>query len=852
MQWDGASAVAAFSHGIAALAFGLLALGLLRRDWRKRPHARAIAAAALVTALWACCALLPSAASLRTGAVAVTEALRTASWLAVLLLLSGAGWRALAGAMLLPAVALAVAIHGDAAPLLEAALPLASSVLGMLLVEHLYRNAPQNTRWGIKFACLGMGALFAYDFYLYSDAMLMRHVNPDIWAARGIVNALSAPLLGIAISRGPAWTPVLQLSRQIMFHSAALLGAAMYLLAMAISAWYLRYVGGAWGALMQLACLGGAALLLTATLFSGAMRARLKLFISKHFYQGRYDYREEWQRVTRALADDAAGLSEHAIQAVAGLVESPAGLLWLRREEDIYQPTARWNWPLPQVEERADSPLCRLLAIRNWVVELPEWHRHPARYDDQQPPAWAMELWLVVPLMLDRSLFGFICLAPPRTNLQLNWEVRDVLKIAGSQAASYVGLSLAVAFGARCRTIGLDLSARKVASYRRGIDPAGEVSAAQFDAARWLELGIDPVSLAEADYIVVAVPTPVDDAHNPDFRALEAASQTVGRHMKTGAVVIYESTVYPGATEEVCIPILEQCSGLRWQRDFHVGFSPERINPGDQEHRLATIRKVVSGDDAVTLDRVAALYEGVVEAGVHRASSIKVAEAAKVIENTQRDLNIALMNELAVIFDRLDIDTLEVLQAAGTKWNFLPFRPGLVGGHCIGVDPYYLTHRAAKSGYHPEVILAGRRINDSMAKFVAEKTVKEMVRAGFKLKGCHVNVLGLTFKENCPDLRNSKVADLIRELQSYGLQVHVHDPVADADEAHHEYGVALEAWDDLPAAEALISAVAHRDLMLRPLHQMLGKVAAGGCFIDLKSQFDPAALRDSGLNVWRL
>ena len=425
----------------------------------------------------------------------------------------------------------------------------------------------------------------------------------------------------------------------------------------------------------------------------------------------------------------------------------------------------------------------------------------------------------------------------------------EVVAVVG---LGYVGLSLAVSFGTRRRTIGLDLSARKVASYRRGIDPGGEVSEQQFAAARWLEMGCDPVALAEADYIIVAVPTPVDSAHNPDFSALIGASQSVGRHMKPGAVVVYESTVYPGATEEICIPILEQCSGLAWQRDFHVGFSPERINPGDKEHTLTSIRKVVSGDDAATLDRVAALYEEVVEAGVHRASSIKVAEAAKVIENTQRDLNIALMNELAIIFDRLEIDTLEVLQAAGTKWNFLPFRPGLVGGHCIGVDPYYLTHKAEMLGYHPHVILAGRRINDGMAKFVAEKTVKEMVRAGFKLKGCKVNVLGLTFKENCPDLRNSKVADLIRELESYGLQVHVHDPVADADEALHEYGVKLESWDELPCAEALIAAVGHRELSARPLEQVRGKIVAAGCFIDLKSQFDDAALRRAGLSVWRL
>jgi UDP-N-acetyl-D-galactosamine dehydrogenase len=425
----------------------------------------------------------------------------------------------------------------------------------------------------------------------------------------------------------------------------------------------------------------------------------------------------------------------------------------------------------------------------------------------------------------------------------------EVVAVVG---LGYVGLSLAVSFGTRRRTIGVDLSARKVANYRLGIDPAGEVDSAQFAASRWLELGCDPAALSEADYIIVAVPTPVDSAHNPDFSALVSASQSVGRHMKAGAVVIYESTVYPGATEEICIPVLEQCSGLQWLRDFHVGFSPERINPGDKEHTLASIRKIVSGDDAETLERVAVLYEQVVDAGVHRASSIKVAEAAKVIENTQRDLNIALMNELAIIFDRLDIDTLEVLQAAGTKWNFLPFRPGLVGGHCIGVDPYYLTHKAEMLGYHPHVILAGRRINDDMAKFVAEKTVKQMVRAGFKLKGCRVNVLGLTFKENCPDLRNSKVADMIRELESYGLQVHVHDPVADADDAMHEYGVKLESWDELPCAEAMISAVAHRELAERPLRQMQDKIVPSGCFIDLKSQFDERALRESGLSVWRL
>ncbi len=425
----------------------------------------------------------------------------------------------------------------------------------------------------------------------------------------------------------------------------------------------------------------------------------------------------------------------------------------------------------------------------------------------------------------------------------------DVVAVVG---LGYVGLSLAVAFGTRQRTIGFDLSPHKVESYRRLIDPNGEVSTAQMLAAKWLSVGSDPADLALADYIIVAVPTPVDAAHSPDFTALAGASETVGRHMKRGAIVVFESTVYPGATEEICIPLLEKYSGMQWQVDFHVGFSPERINPGDKEHTLTSIRKVVSGDNEDTLDKLARLYENVIPAGVHRASSIKVAEAAKVIENTQRDLNIALMNELAIIFDRLGIDTLEVLQAAGTKWNFLPFRPGLVGGHCIGVDPYYLTHKAQMLGYHPDVILAGRRINDNMAKFVAEKTVKEMVRAGFKLKGGSVNVLGLTFKENCPDLRNSKVVDIIHELESYGLHVNVHDPVADAADAFLEYGVTLSTWDELPRAEAMITAVSHKQLMARSLDDFQSKLVPSGCFVDVKSAFDCAALREAGLNVWRL
>jgi len=416
----------------------------------------------------------------------------------------------------------------------------------------------------------------------------------------------------------------------------------------------------------------------------------------------------------------------------------------------------------------------------------------------------------------------------------------------------YVGLPLAVEFGRQRRTIGYDLSGSKVESYKRYVDPTGEVSVDDLRASSHLIVTADAAELSQADYIVVAVPTPVDLAHQPDFASLIGASETVGKHMKRGTVVIYESTVYPGATEEICIPVLEKYSGMKWKEDFSVGFSPERINPGDKQHTLTTILKVVAGDNEDTLEKIAKLYESIISAGVYRASSIKVAEAAKVIENTQRDLNIALMNELAIIFDRLGIDTLEVLQAAGTKWNFLPFRPGLVGGHCIGVDPYYLTHKAEMIGYIPQVILAGRRINDSMAKFIAEQTIKQIIKADINVRGARINVLGLSFKENCPDLRNSKVADLISELQSYGIEIHVHDPVADAEEARHEYGLNLESWEKLPCADAIIVAVSHREFLDRPLSDFQEKISDKGCFIDVKSQFDQAALQKAGINVWRL
>ena len=416
----------------------------------------------------------------------------------------------------------------------------------------------------------------------------------------------------------------------------------------------------------------------------------------------------------------------------------------------------------------------------------------------------------------------------------------------------YVGLPLAVAFGKRYKTIGFDLSTAKIDAYRNFIDPTGEVATAELRAATGLTVTTDPAALAAADFVVVAVPTPIDDAHQPDFGPLLGASEAVGRNLKRGAIVVFESTVYPGATEEICVPVIEKHAAMQWKRDFFVGYSPERINPGDKEHTLTRITKVVSGDTPETLARVAEIYGSVITAGVYRATSIKVAEAAKVIENTQRDLNIALMNELALIFHKIGIDTMEVLEAAGTKWNFLPFRPGLVGGHCIGVDPYYLTHKADRLGYHPQVILAGRRINDGMGKYIAEQTVKQMIRAGFPVKGGRVNVLGLTFKENCPDLRNSRVIDVVRELDSYGVTVHVHDPVADSAEALHEYGVTLTPWQALPRAHAIVAAVAHTEFKRRPIDDFVAGLEPGGLYVDVKSQADQAALRARGIDVWRL
>jgi len=420
----------------------------------------------------------------------------------------------------------------------------------------------------------------------------------------------------------------------------------------------------------------------------------------------------------------------------------------------------------------------------------------------------------------------------------------------------YVGLPVAAAFGRAClqgaAVLGFDIDAQRIAELRRGDDRTGEVSSDELAQAR-VEFSDRPDDLRRCDFFIVAVPTPVDVAHKPDLGPLLAASRTVGGVLKRGDIVVYESTVYPGATEEDCVPVLEEVSGLKHGVDFFCGYSPERINPGDREHRFEDIRKIVSGCDAATLDTVAGVYETVVRAGVHRASSIRVAEAAKVIENTQRDLNIALMNELSVIFARLGIDTAEVLAAAGSKWNFLPFRPGLVGGHCIGVDPYYLTYKAEQVGYIPQVILAGRRINDNMGRYVARNTVKLMLKNGLDVPRCRIGVLGVTFKENVPDTRNSKVVDLVRELQDHGAEVVLADPHADVRELAHDHGLSLGEVSPARPVDALVVAVAHREYRalgpgdLRALLRGPRPVLA-----DVKSLYDTAALQLQGVTVFRL
>ena len=416
----------------------------------------------------------------------------------------------------------------------------------------------------------------------------------------------------------------------------------------------------------------------------------------------------------------------------------------------------------------------------------------------------------------------------------------------------YVGLPLAVALSRYFKVVGYDLKAERIQELAAGRDRTLEVSNEALQNAS-VVFTDNPALLSECGVIIVAVPTPIDEFRIPDLAPLKGASLTVGRHMRKGVVVVYESTVYPGATEEVCVPILEEASGLRFVHDFSVGYSPERINPGDKVHTLESIVKVVSGSDPPTLDLLAAIYGKVVSAGIHKASGIKVAEAAKVIENTQRDLNIALMNELSMIFHRVGIDTLEVLEAAGTKWNFLPFRPGLVGGHCIGVDPYYLTFKAEALGYHPEMILAGRRINDNMGKYIAERTVKLLIGADRQVKGARVAVLGLTFKEDVPDLRNTRVVDIIGELSDYGIDVLVHDPMADAGEAFHYYGLTLSPLEDLAGVDAVVMAVAHSAYKSVGLGKLAAFCTNGrAIFVDVKGQMNPVEAEQLGIEYWRL
>lgn len=398
----------------------------------------------------------------------------------------------------------------------------------------------------------------------------------------------------------------------------------------------------------------------------------------------------------------------------------------------------------------------------------------------------------------------------------------------------YVGLPLAVEFGKKREVLGFDINERRISQLNAGHDSTLEVEDDELSLAKRLRFSSQPADLATANVYIVTVPTPIDEHKQPDLTPLRKASETIGRVLKKGDIVIYESTVYPGATEEECIPVLERVSGLRYQVDFHAGYSPERINPGDKTHRVSTIKKVTSGSSPEVADLVDALYGEIIVAGTHKAPSIRVAEAAKVIENTQRDVNIALINELALIFNRLGIDTQAVLEAAGTKWNFLPFRPGLVGGHCIGVDPYYLTHKAQAIGYHPEVILAGRRLNDSMGGYVASQLVKTMVKRGMVVQGARVLIMGLTFKENCPDIRNTRVVDIHQELEGYGVQVDTYDPWADAEEVQREYGLPLVAQPQMGAYDAIVLAVAHEQFREMGVQVLRGLGKARHVLYDLK------------------
>lgn len=428
-------------------------------------------------------------------------------------------------------------------------------------------------------------------------------------------------------------------------------------------------------------------------------------------------------------------------------------------------------------------------------------------------------------------------------------EKKEKLSLIG---LGYVGMPIAVAFAKKINVIGFDVNKAKIALYKNGVDPTHEVGDKAIQSTT-VDFTADETKLREAKFHIVAVPTPVNEDHTPDLTPVESASETLGRNLTRGSVVVFESTVYPGVTEDVCVPILERASGLKCGTDFKIGYSPERINPGDKTHRLETITKIVSGMDEETLETVAKVYEIVVDAGVHKAESIKVAEAAKVIENSQRDINIAFMNELSIIFNKMGIDTLSVLKAAGTKWNFLNFRPGLVGGHCIGVDPYYLTYKAEMMGYHSQIILAGRRINDNMGKYVAESAVKNLIAADKPVKNAKVAILGFTFKENCPDTRNTKVVDIVHELQEYGIEPVIADPQADADEARRLYGVSFVRSDTIKGMDAVILAVAHTEFKALSMANIDSLYGEGKkVLLDLKGLFEREEYEKAGYLYWRL
>lgn len=418
----------------------------------------------------------------------------------------------------------------------------------------------------------------------------------------------------------------------------------------------------------------------------------------------------------------------------------------------------------------------------------------------------------------------------------------------------YVGMPIAVAFSKKVKVVGFDLNAKKIELYKSGVDPTNEVGDEAIKNCT-VDFTADETKLREAKFHIVAVPTPVNDDHTPDLTPVEGASEILGRNLTKGSVVVFESTVYPGVTEEVCVPILERESGLKCGVDFKIGYSPERINPGDKVHRLETIKKIVSGMDEETLDTVAKVYELVVEPGVHRAESIKVAEAAKVIENSQRDINIAFMNELSIIFNKMGIDTKSVLEAAGTKWNFLKFYPGLVGGHCIGVDPYYLTYKAEELGYHSQIILSGRRINDDMGKYVAENTVKNLIKADASIKNAKIAILGFTFKENCPDTRNTKIIDIYNELREYGITPIIADPEADADEAERLYGIEFVDINDIKDCDAVILAVAHEQfkaVSMADFEKMFKHNENANVLVDIKGLLDRKEYENAGYIYWRL